>query len=598
MNTISAIFSAELTEALGWMLIHSLWQGAIIAVLLLLILYFIKKKSAQIKYFLSFAALMGIVVWAGITFINAYQYASEKQVLKTQILNDPGYLKNLLSSDNTHSNSLNNQETPVINQNTVKFRAFFQRNFNIICLIWLVGMLFMMARFIGGLIYTQRLRTQNLMPISDEWGQIVKSLSHKLGLKRKVESFLSPLTRVPVTLGAVKPILLFPISALTGLTPKEVEAVIAHELAHIRRNDYLLNIMQSVVEMLFFYHPAVWVISAQVRAERENSCDNIAVDATGNRIEYIRTLAAMQIKQSELAQLEMAFSVKRGSVLQRIKRLQREITMKTNFIEGIIAASLIAGGLILASFTSSDNSNHSLMQTNDLVAQQKPPQNPDSLMNVTIKNIDKLQTNQQRAVEKAIEIAMSEADSQLSAQMMYEINQSIKEINIDVIIKEAMQEVAIAMKEASIEVDGTFEELEKEDINKEMREAAREIQEARKEMEIEMRREMTAEGVDSAIIEACVNAAKTGMDVASSVVGNLDVEGIVSTTLHGVLTGFSAFSNMEVDTTNPQAPYNLNNNNNSRAKELEKENKELLNKQAKIEKLKELEDAMKKKKQD
>src|SRR6056297_1678595 len=140
MNTISAIFSAELTEALGWMLIHSLWQGAIIAVLLLFILYFIKKKSAQIKYFLSFVALMGIVVWAGITFINAYQYASEKQVLKTQILNDPGYLKNLLSSDNTHSNSLNNQETPVINQNTIKFRAFFQRNFNIICLIWLVGM--------------------------------------------------------------------------------------------------------------------------------------------------------------------------------------------------------------------------------------------------------------------------------------------------------------------------------------------------------------------------------------------------------------------------------------------------------------------------
>jgi len=596
MNTISAIFSAELTEALGWMLIHSLWQGAIIAVLLLLILYFIKKKSAQIKYFLSFVALMGIVVWAGITFINAYQYASEKQVLKTQILNDPGYLKNLLSSDNTHSNSLNNQETPVINQNTIKFRAFFQRNFNIICLVWLVGMLFMVARFIGGLIYTHRLRTQNLMPISDEWGQIVKSLSHKLGIKRKVESFFSPLTRVPVTLGAVKPIVLFPISALTGLTPKEFEAAIAHELAHIRRNDYLLNIMQSVVEMLFFYHPAVWVISAQVRAERENSCDNIAVDATGNRVEYIRTLAAMQIKQSEQAQLVMAFSVKRGSVLQRIKRLQKEITMKTNFIEGIIAASLITGGLILASFTSSDNSNHSLMQTNDLVAQQKPPQNPDSLMNVTIKNIDKLQTNQQGAVEKAIEIAMSEADSQLSAQMMYEINQSIKEINIDVIIKEAMQEVAKAMKEASIEVDGAFEELEKEDINKEMREAAREIQEARKEMEIEMRREMTAEGVDSAIIEASVNAAKTGMDVASSVVGNLDVEGIVSTTLHGVLTGLSSFSNMEVDTTNPQAPYNLNNNSNSRAKELEKENMELLNKQAKLEKLKELEDAMKKKK--
>ncbi len=588
MNIITAIFSPALTEALGWMLIHSLWQAAIIAILLFLVLYFIKKKSAQIKYFLSFVALIGIMIWAGITFINAYQYASEKQALKTQMLNNPDYLKNILSTDNAHSNKQSNQHASVINQNTIKFRAFFQRNFNIICWIWFAGMLFMMVRFTGGLIYTYRLRTQKLTPISSEWEQTVKKLLHKLGIKRKVESFFSPLIRVPVTLGALKPIVLFPISALTGLTPKEFEAVIAHELAHIMRNDYLFNIMQSMVEMLFFYHPAVWIISAKVRAERENSCDNIAVDATGNKIEYIKTLAALQIKQTEHAGLAMAFSAKRGSVLQRIKRLQKEKTMKTNFIEGIIAAGIIAGGLMLASFTSND-SIHSLMYANDSVPQQKTHQNRDSLMNVTVKNTDKLQPEQQETVEKAVEIAMSETNSQLSAQMMQEINKSINGINLNDIINVAMQESARAMKEAS-------SEIKKEGINEEMKEAAREILEARKEMEIEMRREMTANGVDSAIIESSVNAAKSGMDVASSVVGNLNIEGIVSTALNGVSTGMSSLGNIQVDSSGSQT-YNKNVNDNSQTKQLEKENKELMKKQVELEKrLKELEDANKKKK--
>jgi bla regulator protein BlaR1 len=587
MNILAAIFSAELTEALGWMLIHSLWQGAIIAILLFLVLYFIRKKSAQIKYFLSFVALVGIMVWAGITFFNAYQYASEKQELKTQLLNNPDYLKNILSMDNAHSNTKSNQHASVINPNTIKFRAFFQRNFNIICLIWFVGMSFMMVRFTGGLIYTHRLRTQKLSPISNEWEEIVKNLVHKLGIKRKVEVFFSPLTRVPVTLGAIKPVVLFPISALTGLTPKEFEAVIAHELAHIMRNDYLFNILQSMIEMLFFYHPAIWIISAQVRAERENSCDNIAVDATGNKIEYIKTLAAMQIKQTEHAQFAMAFSAKRGSVLQRIKRLQKEKTMKTNFIEGLIAAGIIAGGLMLASFTS-NNPTHSLVQVNDSITQQNTNQNRDSLMNVAVKNTGKLQPEQQETIEKAIEIAMSETNSQFSSQMMQEINKSINGINLNGIINVAMQEAAKAMKEAS-------KEIEKEGINEEMKEAAREIQEARKEMEVEMRREMEADGVDPAIIESSVNAAKAGMDVASFVVGNLNVEGIVSTALGGASAGFSAFGNIEVDSPGSNTTYNSNDN--SRTKQLEKENEELKKKQVELEKrLKELEDANKKRK--
>jgi beta-lactamase regulating signal transducer with metallopeptidase domain len=579
-----SIFSVEFTEALGWMLIHSLWQGTIVAILLLIILFAIKTKSAQIKYFISFVALMGITVWAGVTFVKSYRYAAEKQALKAQIINNPSQFRSILkaSANGSVSNPIQG-----IDQTTLKVRAFFIRHFNSICIVWLIGIMIMLIRFVGGLAYTRRLRSHKLTPITDEWYLILKTLSQKLGVKRRVESFFSPLTKVPVTLGVIKPVILLPVSAVTGLTPSEFEAIVAHELAHIMRNDYLLNVIQSIVEMLFFFHPAVWIISSQIRAERENSCDNIAVDAIGNKTEYIKTLAAMQIKQVEQTNLAVAFSGGKGSVLQRIKRLQKEIAMKTNFSEGIIAATIIAGGLMLASFTSSPSVEHSTALHSNSPMQQQSVQNRDSLVKVTLTSVDKLQPEQVQAIEKAVEVAMSETDTLLSAQMMYEINQSLKEIDVNEIVKEAMQEVAKAMQEASVEVGRAFDEVEKGEINREMKEAAREIQEARKEMEIEMRQAMAAEGVDSAIIEASVSAAKTGMDVASVVVENLDVEGIVSAALQGVFSAFSSISQAASDSAN--APLKSDSNN-ARTERLEMQNKELLNKQAELEKkLKELE---------
>jgi bla regulator protein blaR1 len=592
MNPISAIFSAELTEALGWMLIHSLWQGAVIATLLFLILSLIKKKSAQIKYFISYVSLIGIMVWGGITFLQSYKYATEKQELRTLMVNNPGYLKTSLSSDNNISENPSTRQTLVINHNTIQFRAFFQRNFNVVCLVWLIGMLFLTARFFGGIIYTRRLRTYQLVPISEEWYQIIKSLSDKLCITRKVEVFFSPLTQVPITMGAIKHIILFPISALTGLSQKEFEAIVAHELAHVMRHDYMFNIIQSIVEILFFYHPAVWLISGQVRAERENSSDNIAVEATGNRIEYIKTLAAMQIKQAEPARLIMAFSGNRGSVLQRIKRLKNEIAMKTNFIEGLIAASVITAGLVLASFTSGVGIDLSLPRNSDSVIQQRQDPNRDSLLEATAKNLDKAQLNQQEAdeIEKAIEIAMSEVNLQLSAQMMDEINQCIIDINVNEIVNAAMLEASKAMQEASFEVKEALQEVKEENINDEMRKAAKEIEAARIEMEWEMRRDMTAEGVDPAIIEASVNAAKAGMDIATNVVGNLDVEGIVITALQGVSVALNSLGNIQLDMESNVAENQNKQERKSHTKELEKQKKELIEMQEELEKkLEELE---------
>ncbi|GEM_PF-5782871 len=587
MKLIMHYFSLELIEAMGWTIIHSLWQGAAIALLTALLLLLLKNKSAQIKYFLSFAALLGICVWAANTFVNSYQYAKEKQALKNQMVSDPGYLKSMLDTNyNKTATAIEYQGT--ININMLKTRAFFQQNFYLIFSIWLLGMIFFILRLITGLLYTHRLRKHQITPIPEIWTHKIELYAKQINLKRKVEAFFSPLTKIPLTIGTIKPVILIPISAFTGLTSKEIEAIIAHELAHIMRNDYLFNIIQSIVELIFFYHPAVWFLSHQVRIERENSCDNIAIQITGDKNNYIRTLATMQIKQAEAFNVSLAFSGKKGSVLYRIKRLQKQIAMKTNISERLIAVAVIIVGLILASFTLA-NTPSGITSDSYAVNSQSTSYIPDrdSLMLVVEERIAKEQPNEEqlRQLEKAIEVAISENDTVLSAEILAEIDRTMQEINVDRIVKEALQEAAFALKEASYEVEQARRELKNENINREMREASREIAQARREVEYEMRRDMEAEGISPEIIDAAVSAAITGLDVAANVVGNLDIEGIVSSALNGVSAVLGSLSEIEFDDCDSQYYDSIPaDEQKARIKQLEKEKKQLQKEQADLEK--------------
>lgn len=587
MRLIIQYFSLELIEAIGWTIVHSIWQGAAIALLLTILLLVLKNMSAQIKYFLSFAALLGICVWAAYTFANSYQYAKEKQVLKNQMVSDPGYLKSVLNANNSKTAITANYQGN-INIKTLKTRAFFQQNFYLIFSIWIIGMAIFILRLITGLLYTHRLRKHHISPIPEIWIQKIEAFAKQMKLKRKVEAFFSPLTNVPLTLGTIKPIILFPVSAFTGLTSKEIEAIIAHELAHVMRNDYFFNIIQSIIELVFFYHPAVWFLSRQIRVERENSCDNIAIQITGDKNNYIRTLAAMQIKQTQAFHVSLAFSGNKGSVLHRIKRLQKQIAMKTNISEGLIAATVIIVGLILASFTFS-NTSSGLIKDSFAANSQSMSYIPDrdSLMLVVEERIAKEEPDEQQLhqLEKAIEVAISENDSVLSSEILAEIDRTMQEINVDRIVKEALQEAAFALKEASYEVEQARRELKNENINRDMREASREIAQARREVEYEMRRDMEAEGISPEIIDAAVSAAITGLDVAANVVGNLDIEGIVSSALNGVSAVLGSLGEIEIDDSDNQYYDSIPaDEQKARIKQLEKEKKQLQKEQADLEK--------------
>lgn len=611
MIALQNIFSAELIEAIGWTLIHSLWQGAVIVVSLAILLLLMRRNSAQLKYFISFIALILILGWSSFTFVNSFSYAKEKSALKENITADRGYIKTLLTQSVSDKNLEGLEGENLINLRVLKIRSFFQRYFNTICTFWIIGMCFLIVRMIGGFIYAHRLRTFQLIDIGDEWLKKIEALAFKLNISRKVQAFFSPLAKVPLTLGTLKPVIVFPIAAFTGLSVKDIEAILAHELAHVLRHDYFFNIIQSMVEILFFYHPAVWIISAQIRSERENSCDNIAIELTGDKVAYVKALAKVQINNMEQRQLAMAFASRKGRLLQRIKRLQKQVAMKTNFLEGLIAAGVIVIGLFLVSFTMGKNMNTQVMPENLLAAEALSSLNSlaeipltkewtkekvDSVQQSMEKNLSKAEEKNQVSdeLERIIEVALSEQNEAISAEMMEEINAALNEINVGEIIQAAMREAKQAMAEINMAeiMEEAKADIDHDEIRRDMEEARRDIEDARREMREEMRRDMKADNVPSEIIELSIKSAEAGLNAVSAILENLPLDEIISAALSGVGAAFDAFGEIDFETF--QENETLTEEDINRLKEqLEQEEKKL---KIQKEKLKENEKELKKNK--
>ncbi|HEV7786499.1 MAG TPA: M56 family metallopeptidase, partial [Thermoanaerobaculia bacterium] len=173
----------------------------------------------------------------------------------------------------------------------------------------------------------------------------VRSLSRRLGIARAVRLLESAAVPVPAVIGWLRPVILVPASALAGLSPQQLEAVLAHELAHVRRHDYLINLLQAAVETLLFYHPAVWWVSSQMRRERENCCDDLAVAICGDRLGYARALADLEGLRTPSPRLAMAADG--GSLLDRIRRLVGAPAPRSrrSWMAGVVALSLLPAGL-------------------------------------------------------------------------------------------------------------------------------------------------------------------------------------------------------------------------------------------------------------
>ena len=188
-----------------------------------------------------------------------------------------------------------------------------------IVLVWFAGVLVAAFRPLLSWYTVRRLRTVGVSPVGDAVHGVLERTAKRLRLARAVEVLQSTLVKTPVVVGYFRPVVLLPLCVVTGLPEAQLELILAHELAHIRRHDYLVNLLQTLVETLFFYHPAVWWLSRQIRNERENCCDDVAMATVGSRADYGRALLAIEELRATSTALSLA--ARGGSLLARIRRI-------------------------------------------------------------------------------------------------------------------------------------------------------------------------------------------------------------------------------------------------------------------------------------
>ncbi len=184
---------------------------------------------------------------------------------------------------------------------------------------WLAGVVVLLIRMAGGLWRVRRLQASALALAPSRWQAAGERVAARLGLPRVVRIVESALVETPTVIGWLKPVILLPIAALANLTPSQIEAILAHELIHIRRHDYVLNVVQTLAETLLFYHPGVWWLSSQVRTEREHCCDDAAVAMCGDPVDYVTALAELEAYRSSGTTLALAATG--GALTARVRRL-------------------------------------------------------------------------------------------------------------------------------------------------------------------------------------------------------------------------------------------------------------------------------------
>lgn len=317
MNFVYQYMPEGLINAIGWTIFHSIWQGAAAALLLGIILFFMNKKPARIKYVVSVSALLIVVFASAATFIIEYKSTTPVQVIE----NKQNYDKVIISGI-VFENPVRAEQAPStifdITQN------YFNEHLTLFVFAWFIGLMIFSLRFIGGVLNLQRIRSHGLKELDIEWLYRSRELAKKIGIKNFVFVYESARVKVPVALGYLKPIILLPIGMINGLPYTQVEAIIVHELAHIKRYDFLVNLMQSFIETVFFYHPAIWWISSQVKEERENCCDDLTIEICNDTLAYSKALYNLEHIKENHPELALAASGNDNQLLRRIKRMNGE----------------------------------------------------------------------------------------------------------------------------------------------------------------------------------------------------------------------------------------------------------------------------------
>ena len=325
-----------MTRTLGWTLLHFLWQGAAVASVLACLNLTLRRSAPQARYVLACGSLLLMLALPGLTFrvLSAAPATLEADVATVGLAGDA------VAGDATPSPAA-----------SLKAAASLGRRIESLLpglvALWGAGVLLLCLRSFGGIALVRRLGRAGLSAPPAVLEATMARLAKTLGVRASVRLYESALVGVPTVVGWLRPVVLLPASTLTGLTARQLELILAHELAHVRRHDYLVNLVQSAAETLLFYHPAVWWVSNRMRVEREHCCDDLAVGACGSAVHYARALALLEGLCSDAPALAMAANG--GSLFDRIARLVGRAPEPSRAARGLAAVlAVISLALALA----------------------------------------------------------------------------------------------------------------------------------------------------------------------------------------------------------------------------------------------------------
>jgi protein involved in polysaccharide export with SLBB domain/beta-lactamase regulating signal transducer with metallopeptidase domain len=305
-----------LSERIGWTLVHFLWQGAAAAAALALLLVLMRRASAVSRYRVACGALVFMTLAPAATFRLTLREGDQIHPVGAGS-GQPGVVSPLRIAAGETSLAVA-AAVPVPAQPPPREDALAW-----LAASWAAGVAALSLWRLAGWARLRRLmRETEAAPLA--WQASLARLVRMLGVTRPVRLARASWVAVPSVVGVMRPVVLFPAAALTGLTPAQLEALLAHELAHVRRCDYVVNLLQVFVETLLFYHPGVWWVSARVREEREHCCDDLAAAACGDRADYAAALAAMEELRSLPSSLALAATGaggSRGALVRRVRRV-------------------------------------------------------------------------------------------------------------------------------------------------------------------------------------------------------------------------------------------------------------------------------------
>ncbi|RLE02126.1 MAG: hypothetical protein DRJ13_05980 [Bacteroidetes bacterium] len=441
---------------------HSIWIGLLILALLRLALTYIPGRLSGLRYNISVSALLLLFISCIAAFLLLYEPISPMQDAPTYYGAFP---------------RVNIGETAL--DTSLLFTLFGY--------IYFAGALFMLLRSVMSVAYIRKLQSSGA-PLGPEWQARFMQICKSLEIKRSVEFLESVRVKGPLLLAYMKPVIIIPAGMITLLPVSQIETILMHELYHLKRRDFLVNIMQLFVEGVLFYHPVVWIISGFIRSEREHCCDDMVLRETDNPVNYARALIHIAEQQQFTRLAPGAVGSRKDQFYSRIKRILNYNTMKTNMRDKILSLSLLAGSIILLLTISGFSAGPSFFRIDKMHGENmyEPADPIEIVVQDTIRKdskhaeLEELEEPDWEEIEAAHLEALEEIEEIDWEEMKVEIEaahlealEEIEEIDWEEVREEMRQsfsEMKLDMEEMKREIETSMNEIDWDEIREDIKE--------------------------------------------------------------------------------------------------------------------------------